>query len=200
MTWLCAVAAAADAQTFAAVWAHNRLTVASREAALADVLAEVGRQAGVTVIGLDKLPSRISVDVRNALLLDGLRTLLADCDFIIRYSAVSDSLDRVKVWVRPTSNAVSATFRLQEAVRPPPSPWSSQTAASDYVPVEALTAAPPVEATEPLPQTPNPALDEVARLHAEGAFGASATRGRRSVGESLCDAVIETEGTAADQR
>ena len=175
LTWLCAAAAAADAQTFSVAWAHERLNVAARDAALADVLADVARQTGVTIVGLEKLPDRITVQVRNALLLDGLRTLLAGCDFIIRYSAVSDSLDRVKVWVRAPSNPASSTSRLAEAIRPPPSsPALNPPAASDDVPVDSIAAAPSPE-PDPLPEVPNPTIDEVARLNAEGAFDARAT-------------------------
>jgi len=91
----------AQAQSFKVDWTNERLTVTASNASLAEVLAEVGRQTGAKVLGLDKVADSITTDIREATLADALRTLLTDATYIIAgpYRKTGDGDSRVVVWL-----------------------------------------------------------------------------------------------------
>jgi hypothetical protein len=64
-------------------WANDRLSVRASDALLSDIVAEVGRLAGVQVIGSDNLAGRLTVDFADLLIIEALRTLLTDVNYFV---------------------------------------------------------------------------------------------------------------------
>src|SRR5262245_49738445 len=105
-TLICASSPAARADTFTVAWTGNRLTVVAADAPLAAVLSEVGRQTGVTFIGLDRVTDLVTIEIRDVPLYDGLRSLLDNRDHVMTTPATQDV--RPTVWLegRGTNRAL----------------------------------------------------------------------------------------------
>src|SRR5207253_4950172 len=87
----------------------ERLTIAAADVPLADVLTAVARRTGSSVVGLEKAPGLVTIDVRDATLFDAFRTLLGDAHYMLiqPYSVRSASYDRFKLWVYGPSNVAA---------------------------------------------------------------------------------------------
>ncbi len=95
-TLICASSPVARADTFTVAWTGNDLTVVAADAPLAAVLSEVGRQTGVTFVGLDRVSGVVTVEIRRALLYDALATLLDGRSYVMTKPAEPDA---VLVWL-----------------------------------------------------------------------------------------------------
>ena len=106
---LCACPLPARAQALLVDWSNQRLTVSGTNVPLATVLTEVARRTGSTIVGLERASRPVTVDIRNARLLDALRAILADVDlnyiYIPRIST-APSYDRLTLWLYGSSHAV----------------------------------------------------------------------------------------------
>jgi len=115
-----ALAATAHAQSFRVEWNDDRLSVAASNAALPAVLAEVSRQANVRFVGLDRISGTLDADVKSALLLDALETLLADVNYVMSRPPADQPDARLVIWLHPRSGnvpAASASAKPEEATR-----------------------------------------------------------------------------------
>lgn len=122
--WVCA--AAAHAQSFTVEWTGERLTVAASGAPLPAVLTEVGRQASIRFVGLDRITGTLNADVKSALLLDALETLLADVNYVMAQPGSASQPDaRLVIWLHPRTSGEAATGsgaeKVEEAPRATPS-------------------------------------------------------------------------------
>ncbi len=109
--WVCATvvvsglasAVPVGAQVLRVEWVGQRLTVAAQNVPLSTVLTEVARQTGSSVVGLEKATETVTLDITSATLRDGLRTMLADKNYIYiqRYSETTHAYDRVKLYALP---------------------------------------------------------------------------------------------------
>lgn len=70
-------------QTFEVQWANERLTVRAADAPQGDVLAEVARVTGIEVVGSEKITGRLTVDVTQAPLDDGLAKVLDGVNYVL---------------------------------------------------------------------------------------------------------------------
>ena len=75
--------APAQAQSLTVQWANDRLTIVAADAPLASVLAEVARQTGSQMIGLEKITDAVTVEIHNEMIGDALTTLLAKRNYIM---------------------------------------------------------------------------------------------------------------------
>lgn len=73
----------AHAQTSSVSWANERLTVRAVNAPLAELVTEVAAKAGMTVVGLDKLSGRRSIDLADLSLGEALPKLLEDVNYLV---------------------------------------------------------------------------------------------------------------------
>ncbi len=119
-----ALAATAHTQSFKVEWAVDRISVAASGAALPAVLAEVGRQANIRFVGLDRIAATLDADVQSALLLDALETLLAGVNYVMSRPAPDQTDARLVVWLHPRTAGVpvtgSAAAELEDAPAAPP--------------------------------------------------------------------------------
>jgi hypothetical protein len=116
----CGCAAVIHAQSFNVEWADERLSVAASDASLPAVLAEVGRQTNVRFVGLDRITGNLNADVKRALLLDALETLLADVNYLVSKDSSSGQPDtRLVIWLHPrTGGAPAANSSVTDAQSP----------------------------------------------------------------------------------
>lgn len=140
-------------------WNAERLTLVADDASLDALLREVAVKTGSRVVGLEHATERVSVDIRNARLIDAMRQLLSSARvnylYMLRTSPVT-SADRV-------------VLRLYGATAPKPG---------------AMRDALVVDASEPAGNetallggyAPRTVDNEVTRLHREGAFDVHATQ------------------------
>lgn len=151
----------ASAQTSSSItWSNARVSVAATDTPLSAILRELAQRTGSRIVGLEQATERVTVDIRDAHLIDALRTLLAEVRvnylYVLRPAPTADA-DRVTLWLYgPSSRPASLRAFQTEVVD-----------AGDPGLVEpALVTAPPTAAAD---------NDDVSRLHREGAFGATAT-------------------------
>jgi hypothetical protein len=76
-------ASAMAQQPFEVRWANERLTVRAADAPQADVLAEVARLTGIEVVGREKITGRLTVEVTEAPLDDGLAKVLDGVNYVL---------------------------------------------------------------------------------------------------------------------
>jgi hypothetical protein len=100
----------AHAQSLEVGWTNERLTIVAADVPTAQVLTEVIRQTGSSVVGLERVSGSVTIDVREAMLFDALRTLLARVDYIIlqQYSPSASAYSRVKLWLGGPSNLAAS--------------------------------------------------------------------------------------------
>jgi len=98
---LCWNAIPAHAQSIHVDWVRERLTIIAADVPLADVLAEVGRQTGSTFVDAQRAAGTITIEIRSARLLDALRTLLAETNYIMSRPqwTSADAGPQVVVWL-----------------------------------------------------------------------------------------------------
>ncbi|MEZ5293357.1 MAG: HEAT repeat domain-containing protein [Vicinamibacterales bacterium] len=156
---VCALQAPAIAQGIVVSWANERLSVTATNAPLADVLREVALRTGSKIVGLEQATERVTIDVRDATLSRVLHELLSDVDVNYVYRARPATRTGVAMWLAgataPRASACpaggcsgSGVIAVDGAAAPLTTSWT----------------------TDPGP------VDNVARLTAEGAFGAGATQ------------------------
>ena len=73
----------AYAQTTSVSWANERLTVRAVNAPLAELVTEVAAKTGITVLGLDKLSGRRSIELADLSLSEALPKLLEDVNYLV---------------------------------------------------------------------------------------------------------------------
>lgn len=162
LTWILACVVAwsvapvdADAQTLNVSFTGQRVSIVADLVPLSSVLTELARRTGSRIAGLDAAADVITVDIRDALLADAVRALLAEAKvnyvFMLRAPSGTESVDRLSLWLHQAS-ATRAYARV------------TQTDFFDGA-----------ETPGDVPAAPVPVVDEVTRLHADGAFGAGAT-------------------------
>jgi HEAT repeat protein len=95
---------ASSQSRFTVKWANDRLSVHAPSAPLADVMAEVARQTGLSIVGADKLQGDVSADFTDLTIADALKTLLADVNYFVQQQAATDK-GRVGLSVRVHSMA-----------------------------------------------------------------------------------------------
>lgn len=99
---LWAFTATSQAQSFKVEWSGDRLSVAASKAALPVVLAEVSRQTRVRFVGLDRIDGTLDADVKSALILDALETLLTGVNYVITRPDSTNQPDALLViWLQP---------------------------------------------------------------------------------------------------
>lgn len=100
---LLAGAVPALAQPLSVEWVNERLTVSGSNVPLTRVLEEIGRRTGSVLTGVQTATQPVTVDIRNAGLVQALRSLLADADvnylYIPTYSDRSGAPTRVALWI-----------------------------------------------------------------------------------------------------
>lgn len=145
----------AAAQTLSVSWTGQRVSIVAEQVSLSSVLTELAGRTGSRVAGLDAAADVITVDIRDARLVDALRALLAETKanyvFTLRLASGTESFDRLSLWLHQPS------------------------ASGAYARVQAVDIFDGAETPSDLQAGPVPVVDEVTRLHAEGAFGARAT-------------------------
>lgn len=150
--------AAREQQPQRVVWADQRLTIVAENAALDALLREVAVKTRSRVVGLEHATERVTVDIRNARLLDAMRQLLGSAHvnylYIPRASA-SPVVDRVVLWLYGASAPRAGEMREAVVVDARDTGAGELAALGGYAPQAAET--------------------EVARLHREGAFDLRAT-------------------------
>lgn len=155
VVWSVSSTEAADAQALSVSWTGQRVNIVAEQVSLSSVLTELARRTGARVAGLDAAADVITVDIRDALLVDAVRALLAETKvnyvFTLRLPSGTESVDRLTLWLHQPS-ASRAYARVQ--------------------PVDIFDGA---ETPSDLQAGPVPVVDEVTRLNADGAFGAGAT-------------------------
>ena len=72
-------------------WSDERLSVQASGAAVASVLREVARQTHVQIRGLEKATGTADVEFAGKHLVDGLRVLLADFNYVIVLSSAESA-------------------------------------------------------------------------------------------------------------
>jgi hypothetical protein len=155
----------ASAQSFTVNWAGERLTIVATEAPLATVLAEIGRQTGTTFVGLERVAGVATLEIRDALLLDVLTTLLRRTDYVMTAPVHADA--RVVVWLEGRD-----ANRMADA--------ASRTARADVPEGEQRSNGPDpslpydLAAAREFRARPSPAEAETARLAASGLFNPDA--------------------------
>ena len=99
-----------------------RVTLNTRGAALADVLAAIGRQAGVKVVLRDALTTLVTANLVNVPLEDAFRQLGRWHSVVFIYARPTDAGDRPalsELWVSsPEPGAVRVHTRRAEPARP----------------------------------------------------------------------------------
>ncbi len=115
-TLICASSPVARADTFTVAWAGSELTVVAADAPLAAVLSEVGRQTGVTFVGLDRVTDLVTMEIRDARLYDALATLLDGRSYVMTKPAEPDA---VVVWLegRLANRVLTDVQRTTRAIR-----------------------------------------------------------------------------------
>lgn len=104
-----ALTATSHAQSFKVEWSGDRLSVAASKAALPVVLAEVSRQTRVRFVGLDRIDGTLDADVKSALILDALETLLAGVNYVISKPGPANQPDALLVvWLQPRKGSEPA--------------------------------------------------------------------------------------------
>ncbi len=176
--WVCVVvvvsglasAVPVGAQVLRVEWTGQRLSVAAQNVPLSTVLTEVARQTGSSVVGLEKATESVTLDITSATLRDGLRTMLADKNYIYiqRYSETTHAYDRVKLTLYRTSAAMASAKPCAAAGS------GCDDTAPGVVAFDGALAGP---SAERFPRGPSPAEAEVARLSANGAFNPDAAEG-----------------------
>jgi len=160
-TLIWASSPAARADTFTVAWTGTGLTVVAADAPLAAVLNEVGRQTGVTFIGLDRVTDVVTIEIRDVPLYEALRSLLDNRDHVMTNPATQDA--RPTVWLegRGTNRALVPT-----------SPRGAGPSGDDRESKEPdpLTLPYDIEAARAFRAKPSPADAEAARLSAENFF------------------------------
>ena len=98
---VCANSRPSAAQSVKVDWTGERLSVVAVDAPLAGVLTEVARKTGIGVVGLRHLSGTARIEIRDNTLLQALRALLADTNYVIvdRDPARVDAASRVVVWL-----------------------------------------------------------------------------------------------------
>ncbi len=112
---LCSLGGAAlqaRAQAPTVDWSNHRLTIAAADVPLAVVLAEVARRTGSKVAGLEQASRRVTIDIRNATLLDAVRAILREVDldyiYIPRFDAREGAYDQIALWLYGPSRVATA--------------------------------------------------------------------------------------------
>lgn len=139
-------------------WSDQRLTVVADDTRLDTILREVAMRTGSRIVGLEHAGERVTVEIRNAYLLDAMRQLLEPSHVNYLYmprASTASASDRLLVW-------------LYGATAPRPG---------------ALREAIVVDAAEPADDAPvvsgyapRSVDNEVTRLQREGAFDVKATQ------------------------
>ncbi|MGE0815643.1 MAG: HEAT repeat domain-containing protein [Vicinamibacterales bacterium] len=160
LVMVCALQASAFGQSAVVVsWAGDRLSVTAANVPLADVLREIALRTGSKIVGLEQATERVSIDVHDATLSYVLHLLLSDVDVNYVYRARPATRTGVAMWLAgataPRASACPAggcggpaVIAVDGAAAPLTTSWT----------------------TDPGP------VDNVARLTADGAFGAGATQ------------------------
>ena len=109
------------AANFHLQWRDERLTLASRSAPLTAVLAELARQSGLRIDGLEQLAVATSVDLERERLLPALDLLLADFNFaLVGAAGGGDSATRRTVlYIRGRADTTRMTATPSSEAEPP---------------------------------------------------------------------------------
>ncbi len=196
--WLCAFPVSAFAQTVSVQWNNERVSITATHVPVADVLAELKRLTGLTVVDGEKLVRPVTLDLNDVFLIDALQAVLVGYDYLIGYSSISDSPYLMKVWARPPTNAAGVVTPRISPLIPDPISIPAVTRASGVsdIAIEEPAAAPDNQPTadtsEPFPLGPSPAEAEAARLTAQGFFNPNAPEGSLLSLAKSPDSVVRT--------
>jgi hypothetical protein len=160
----CVIATSASAQSLKVEWANERLTIVAADAPFADVVREIERLTAATFNGAEHLSGTITLEIRDARLVDAVRALLADRPYLM-IEPSSDGKSRVAVWLQARDVSSKAQACPDGTSPNSPRQVSCGPAANDAVP----PGASPNDPSGPRTDT------EVARLEAAGFFRVDAT-------------------------
>jgi hypothetical protein len=150
----------AQASTYV-TWRDARVSIAATDAPVNAILRELALRTGSKIVGLEQATERVTVDIRDAHVLDALRMLLADVRanylYILRSAPTTSAPDRVTLWLYGPSSRPASIRAFRAEIR--------EVEPASVEPQGYLAALPPL-----------PAEDEVMRLSRAGAFGAGATQ------------------------
>lgn len=146
----------ASAQGADVRWANQRVTIAATEASLSDVLREFAVRTGSRVVGLEFGTERVTVDIRDAYLLDALRRLLADVAVNYLYMPIETATGAPRVAVHLYGRSAPRAGTPRIVVDATANAVDNPVASAGYAPVFRD--------------------DEVTRLSREGAFDRNATQ------------------------
>ena len=151
-----------SAQTSPSItWSNARVSVAATDTPLDAILRELAQRTGLRIVGIEQATERVTAHIRDAQLLDALRTLLAEVRvnylYVLR-PAPTTAADRVTLWLHGPSSRPESMRALQREIVDPGEPVAAESGG--------------YPAALPAPGT---GTDEVSRLHHEGAFGTKAT-------------------------
>jgi HEAT repeat protein len=104
---------------FTVTWATDRLSVHAPSAPLADVMAEVARQTGLSIVGADKLQGEVSADFTDLTIADALKTLLADVNYFVQQEATDRGRIGLSVRVHSMARVTERASRSGRALRVP---------------------------------------------------------------------------------
>jgi hypothetical protein len=136
------------------------VSVAATDTPLNAILRELAQRTRLRIVGLEQATERVTVDIRDAQLLDALRTLLAEVrvNYLYVLGPAPAAADHVTLWLYGPSSRPESMRALQREIVDPGEP----AAAENWGYLAAVS----------VPATEN---DEVVRLDREGAFDSRAT-------------------------
>jgi hypothetical protein len=185
--------AAAAMQPPTITWTGERLTVQATDASLRMLLEEVAARTGLVVTGADRLAGRESVDIHDAHLIDALKTLLTNVNYMVTLEN-----GRFHLRVQSMVGGASAATGTAATAGTAPVPRAPSAPAQGPIDIPGLTDRSMVPDLEPEP-TPGGA-DEQLSKEEKALLEADAKEEKEAAAAELADLERAAAGNEEDRQ